>query len=123
VKLVAEKQLAAPKVIDVTELQVDKSAVGKQFKQDAKVITGYFEKLSTEEIEQVEKKIGATTGYFCCCCCGLIQRFEQAQFLKYINLFIFSIRDEVEFKIEEKTFSIKKTCLTIKRYQKTVYGW
>lgn len=63
VKLVAEKQLTQPKVIDVTEIQIDKSSVGKQFKQDAKIITAYFEKLSIEEINEVEKRINAATQY------------------------------------------------------------
>lgn len=61
VKLVAEKQLIQSKVVDVTEIQVDKSAVGKQFKQEAKVITGYFEKLSIDEINEIEKRINAAT--------------------------------------------------------------
>lgn len=62
VKLAAEKQLAQPKVVDVTEIQLDKSSVGKQFKQDAKIITGYFEKLTTEEINEVEKRVKEAAG-------------------------------------------------------------
>lgn len=61
-KLAAEKQLAQPKVVDVTEIQLDKSSVGKQFKQDAKIITGYFEKLTTEEINEVEKRVKEAAG-------------------------------------------------------------
>lgn len=56
-KLAAEKQLSQPKVVDVVEIQTDKSSVGKIFKQDAKHITGYFEKLTTEEIDAIEKSL------------------------------------------------------------------
>lgn len=91
VKLAAEKQLAQPKVVDVTEIQLDKSSVGKQFKQDAKIITGYFEKLTTEEINEVEKRVKEAAG------------------------------DDLEFTIEGKNFNIKKSIITIKRYQKTLY--
>lgn len=62
VKLAAEKQLAQPKVVDVTEIQTDKSAIGKQFKQDAKIITAYFDKLSVDDINEIEKRINAATG-------------------------------------------------------------
>lgn len=91
VKLVAEKQLAQPKVVDVTEIQVDKSSLGKQFKQDAKTITAYFEKLAVDEIGEVEKRINEAS------------------------------TDEVEFAIDNKKFNIKKAQLTVKRYQKTLH--
>lgn len=90
VKLAAEKQLSQPKVVDVVEIQTDKSSVGKLFKQDAKLITGYFEKLTTDEIDKIEKTLKESG-------------------------------DEIEITIEEKNFKIKKSFLTIKRYQKTVY--
>lgn len=62
VKLAAAKQLPQPKTIDVVEVTADKSAVGKLFKQNAKVITTYLESLTPEEVEEVEKKIKAANG-------------------------------------------------------------
>ena len=59
VKLAAEKQLPHPKVIDVVEVQPDKGAIGKLFKQNAKVITSYLEKLTPEQVGELENKIKA----------------------------------------------------------------
>jgi glycyl-tRNA synthetase len=61
VKLAAEKQLPQPKVIDVAEIQVDKSVVGKLFKQNAKLITEYFLKLTPEEVDEMEQRIKSAT--------------------------------------------------------------
>ncbi|CAM6000212.1 unnamed protein product, partial [Sphagnum balticum] len=91
VKLVASKQLPEPKVVDVAEVQADKGAVGKLFKQNAKVITSYLEKLSAEEVDDLEKKIKASNG------------------------------GEVELNIEGESYKIKGDLLTVKRYQKTVH--
>ncbi len=63
VKLAAEKQLPQPKVIDVVEVQADKSQVGKLFKQDAKTITGFLEKLTPEEVTGIETRIKEATKY------------------------------------------------------------
>ena len=43
------------KTIDVVECQVEKGVLGKVFKKDAKQITEYLTKLSTEEVEALEK--------------------------------------------------------------------
>jgi glycyl-tRNA synthetase len=60
VKLVAEKPLQEPKTIDMAEIQVDKSVIGKLFKSNAKTIMQYFENLSEETISEIEKKIQST---------------------------------------------------------------
>lgn len=91
VKLAAEKNLPQPKVIDVVEVQPDKSAVGKLFKQNAKTITTYFEKLEADEVNELEVKLKAANG------------------------------GEVELKIEDQVFKIKADLLQVKRYQKTVH--
>ena len=57
VKLCAEKQLPQPKVVDVSEVQADKGALGKLFKHEAKVITSYLEKLSVEQVAELETRI------------------------------------------------------------------
>lgn len=49
VKLVAEKKLDAPKVVDVTEAVANKAIIGKEFKKDAKRIC---EKLANLDAEQ-----------------------------------------------------------------------
>lgn len=64
VKLVAEKPLPQPKVVDVVEIHVDKSTVGKQYKQEAKHITAHFEKLTAAEIDEIEKRINANNTQF-----------------------------------------------------------
>lgn len=61
VKLTAEKHLPQPKEISVVEIQPNKSAIGKQFKQNAKLITDYLEKLSVEEINSLEAKMKEAT--------------------------------------------------------------
>jgi hypothetical protein len=57
--LAAEKPLPQPKVIDVAEVQVDKGAIGKLFKQNAKLITEYFAKLSNQEVDDFEARLKA----------------------------------------------------------------
>jgi glycyl-tRNA synthetase len=57
VKLVAEKTLPEPKLEDVAEVQVDKAAVGKQFKQKNKMILSYLEKLTSDQVAQLEIKL------------------------------------------------------------------
>lgn len=57
VKLVAEKQLPAPKTIDVTECLPQKSALGKVFKQEAKLITEYLTNVATNEINSLEQNL------------------------------------------------------------------
>lgn len=61
--MAAEKQLPQPKVIDVAEVQAEKSQVGKLFKQEAKTITGYLEKLTPEEVTNIETRIKEATKY------------------------------------------------------------
>lgn len=91
VKLCAEKQLPQPKVIDVVEVQADKGALGKQFKQNAKLITGYFEKLSPEQVSDFENKLKEATN------------------------------SEVEIEVDGQKFNVKTNILQVKRYQKTVH--
>jgi glycyl-tRNA synthetase len=91
VKLVAEKAYDKPKVVDVAEVQADKSVVGKLFKQDAKIINSYLEKLTVEEVDEMESKIKAASS------------------------------GEITLKIENKDFNIKTDILQVKRYQKTLY--
>jgi len=91
VKLVAEKPYDKPRVVDVAEIQADKSVVGKLFKQDAKVITGYLEKLTVSEVDELENKM------------------KSAQ------------NGEITLKIEDKEITIKTNILQVKRYQKTLY--
>lgn len=49
VKLVAEKKLDAPKVVDVTEAVPNKPTIGKEFKKDAKRICDKLAALDTEQ--------------------------------------------------------------------------
>lgn len=91
VKLVAEKALPQPKVIDVLEVQANKSVVGKLFKQNAKLITDYFEKLSCQEITDLENRIKSSTN------------------------------GEVEITVNEQNFTLKTDMLEVKRYQKTIH--
>ena len=62
VMLSAANQLPQPKTIDVVEVTADKSTVGKLFKQNAKVITTYLERLTPEEVAELEKKIKNANG-------------------------------------------------------------
>ena len=48
-----------PKVIDVAEVQADKGAIGKLFKQNAKLITEHFAKLSNQEVDDFEARLKA----------------------------------------------------------------
>lgn len=62
VKLAAERQLPEPKVVDRTVVILNKSVVGKTFKQDAKIINEYFDKLTPEQIvKDVEPKLKGET--------------------------------------------------------------
>lgn len=91
VKLVAEKQLEKPKEINVVEITAEKSAIGKIFKKDAKLINEYLEKLTEEEINELETKIKAAE------------------------------KGEVELRISDKNFSVKTEHLQCKRYQKVIH--
>ena len=57
VKLHAEKQLAKPKEVNVVEVVAEKSVIGKLFKKDAKLINEHLEKLTEEEINELEARI------------------------------------------------------------------
>jgi len=54
VKLVAERRLAEPKQIDVTECQPKKDLLGKQFKKESKAIIRYLEELDAKKSEELE---------------------------------------------------------------------
>jgi len=76
----------------VVEVLADKSVVGKTFKQNAKLITDYFAKLTPDEVVQIEEKIKAA-----------------------------GANGEIELKIQDQDFKIKTEILQVKRYQKTVH--
>ncbi|XP_059143729.1 glycine--tRNA ligase-like [Physella acuta] len=57
VKLVAEKQLPSPISVDITECVPQKSALGKIFKQEAKLITDYLNSMSSDDITLFEQTL------------------------------------------------------------------
>lgn len=57
VRLAAEKRLAEPKVIDVTEPQINKGAIGKVFKKDAKAILDHVAQLNENGLTEMEKSL------------------------------------------------------------------
>lgn len=63
VKLVAEKELPTPKEVTIREVQPNKGILGKQFKSDAKVITSALEKLTLDEVNQLENTLNTTGSY------------------------------------------------------------
>ncbi|VDK85287.1 unnamed protein product [Litomosoides sigmodontis] len=56
-KLVAEKVLSEPKIVQVVEAVPNKAAIGKIYKAEAKQILAKLEQLSAEEVEALEKQI------------------------------------------------------------------
>jgi len=62
-KLVAMVDLPQPISIDVVEVNMEKSAVGKAFKKDAKVVTEHVQRMSNDEIEKLETSIKETGEY------------------------------------------------------------
>ncbi|PNF19726.1 Glycine--tRNA ligase [Cryptotermes secundus] len=63
VRLAAEKKLAEPKVVDVTEPQVNKGAIGKTFKKDGKAIIDHLAVLDKDGLLELEKSL-ADNGYY-----------------------------------------------------------
>lgn len=63
VKLVAEKKLAEPKVVDVTEAAPNKGVLGKAFKKEAKVVLDALAALDEAGIEALESKINGNEGF------------------------------------------------------------
>ncbi|KAL3832079.1 hypothetical protein ACJMK2_023757 [Sinanodonta woodiana] len=57
VRLVAEKTLPEPKVMDVVECLAQKGLIGKVFKKDAKVVSDYLSNLTPEEVDKLEKTL------------------------------------------------------------------
>lgn len=55
----AEKRLPEPRKIEQLQATLNKSAIGKQFKQNAKAIAEHFEKIEDSELEQLAKKLEA----------------------------------------------------------------
>lgn len=55
VKLVAERKLPEPRVVDVVECLPQKGALGKAFKQDAKAVTEHLSSLDAEAVSQLEQ--------------------------------------------------------------------
>ncbi|KAL4001830.1 glycine--tRNA ligase [Acanthocheilonema viteae] len=58
-KLVAEKVLSEPKIVQVIEAVPNKAAIGKIYKTEAKQIFARLEQLSPEEVETLEKQIAS----------------------------------------------------------------
>ena len=56
----AEKLLPHPKIIDIVEIQYDKAVIGKQFKQNAKLITSYLDSLSLEQLNSLEIEMNSS---------------------------------------------------------------
>ncbi|EDW19721.2 glycine--tRNA ligase [Drosophila mojavensis] len=63
VRLVAEKRLAAPKTVEVSEIVPNKQALGKTFKKEAKAITDALAKLSLDDIKKAETQLAAGEQY------------------------------------------------------------
>ncbi|XP_022200284.2 glycine--tRNA ligase [Nilaparvata lugens] len=59
VRLMAERKLAQPKTISVTEIQPNKAVIGKTFKQKAKAIVDVLSSYSVDEIMSFKKKLEA----------------------------------------------------------------
>ncbi|XP_015598508.1 glycine--tRNA ligase [Cephus cinctus] len=57
VKLAAEKKLAEPKVVDVTEAVPNKGVIGKVFKKEAKAVLDTLAVLDKTEIENLETQL------------------------------------------------------------------
>lgn len=57
VRLVAEKKLAEPKIVDIIEAVANKGLVGKTFKKDAKIISDALAALPVNEVTELEKII------------------------------------------------------------------
>jgi len=53
-ELVAERRLAAPKLVDVVECQPKRDVLGKQFKKEAKAIIQILEKYDGKKAEELE---------------------------------------------------------------------
>lgn len=59
VKLVAEKTLDAPKVVDVLEAVPNKALIGKYFKKNAKIVCEKLAALDTDQLLQLQKVLSA----------------------------------------------------------------
>ncbi|KAF7489291.1 Glycine--tRNA ligase [Sarcoptes scabiei] len=57
IRLVAEKDLPAPKTVNVFEISPNKSFIGKQFKGEAQKILTKLSSMKKDEIEAVEKQL------------------------------------------------------------------
>lgn len=63
VKLVAEKKLDAPIVVDVTEAVPNKAIIGKEFKKDAKRICEKLTTLDSDQQQALQDALNATGSY------------------------------------------------------------
>lgn len=63
IKLVAEKKLDAPKVVDVTEAVPNKAVIGKEFKKDAKRIYEKLAALDAEQQQTMQTSLNASEAY------------------------------------------------------------
>ncbi len=93
VKLIAEKKLSSPVVLDVVEILPNKGSLGKAFKKDAKLVMDHLASLEEPEILEIEKvllKGDASSSY--------------------------------ELSVGDKSFSLTKDMLDgVKRRQKTMH--
>jgi len=57
VKLIAERKLPAPKKIELMQANLNKAAIGKAFKQNAKAIAEYFANASDSDLQDMHAKL------------------------------------------------------------------
>ncbi|KAK0416528.1 hypothetical protein QR680_012543 [Steinernema hermaphroditum] len=63
VKLVAEKKLSEPKMVNIVEAMPNKAALGKAYKAEAKKIYTALEDLTTEQVEELKKTVSSGGSY------------------------------------------------------------
>ncbi|XP_072110313.1 glycine--tRNA ligase isoform X1 [Mobula birostris] len=89
VPLVAEKPLKEPKTVSVVQFEPNKSAIGKEFKKEAKIVMEYLSVCDECYITEREKELNE--------------------------------KGEFTFESEGKTFTLTKSMVGVKRFQKTLH--
>ncbi|KAJ1346947.1 Glycine--tRNA ligase [Parelaphostrongylus tenuis] len=62
-KLVAEKKLSEPRMVNVVEALPNMTILGKEFKKDAKKVQGALAQMSEDEVENLEKQMASAGSY------------------------------------------------------------
>ncbi|KAG8231863.1 hypothetical protein J437_LFUL011768 [Ladona fulva] len=62
-RLAAEKKLSEPKVVDVVEAAINKAALGKAFRKEAKLVIDVLEKFEEAELCEIEKQLSEKGSY------------------------------------------------------------